>query len=275
MDRATRPRLLGLLVALTAALLVADLAGSSLTAGVRGAAGAVFGPVQRVLGGVPQAQIDLLAAENTRLRTANAEQAAELAELARLRTLLDSDAAAGRTLVTARVVATELGALGGRSLTLDVGSRDGVAVDATVVASAGLVGRVVGVSPWTCDVRALGSLGSVVGVRVGSFGRLATVGPPSAVDAVARPRGSLTLSLVQPGAPTVGEVVRTLGSVEDRPYAAGLVVGTVTSVDPDRGRLTRTATVRPAVDPDLVDVVAVLLPRARAEPRPTTSVPAR
>jgi rod shape-determining protein MreC len=108
-------------------------------------------------------------------------------------------------------------------------------------------------------------------VRVGPSGALATVSPPGASDGVARPRGGLTLSFVGPGSPAVGEVVRTLGSVDDRPYAAGLVVGTVTSVDPDTGRLTRTATVRPAVDPDSVDVVAVLLPAARSTPRVSVS----
>jgi rod shape-determining protein MreC len=75
----------------------------------------------------------------------------------------------------------------------------------------------------------------------------------------------------------VGDVVRTLGSVDERPYAPGVVVGTVTDVDPEGGRMTRTATVRPAVDVDAIDVVAVLVPRARTTPRPVqpgTSAPA-
>ena len=42
----------------------------------------------------------------------------------------------------------------------------------------------------------------------------------------------------------------------------------MTAVDPDRGQLTRTATVRPIVDPDAIDVVAVLVPRARVASRP-------
>ncbi len=78
---------------------------------------------------------------------------------------------------------------------------------------------------------------------------------------------------MQPGTPVVGDVVSTLGSVDDRPYAAGVVVGTVTAVDPDRGQLTRTATVRPVVDPDAIDVVAVLVPTSRVAARP--EVPAR
>ena len=42
----------------------------------------------------------------------------------------------------------------------------------------------------------------------------------------------------------------------------------MTAVDPDRGQLTRTATVRPVVDPDAIDVVAVLVPQARVAARP-------
>jgi len=64
--------------------------------------------------------------------------------------------------------------------------------------------------------------------------------------------------------------VRTLGSIDEIPYAAGIVVGTVTAVDPDRGQLTRSATVRPAVDADAIDVVAVLVPSARSTPRAAT-----
>lgn len=271
MHQTARRRLLGVLVVLTLALLVADLAGSPVAAAVRTAAGATVGPVQRALSGAPQDEIARLAAENARLRVEAAEQARALAERDRVGALLESDAAAGRSLLTARVVATELSALGGRSLTLDAGSRDGVVVDATVVAAGGLVGRVVSVSPWTCDVQVLGAAGSVVGVRVGAAGTLATVGPPTASERVSRPRGTLTLTLVQPGLPAVGDVVRTLGSVGDVPYAAGLVVGTVVALDPDRGEVTRTATVRPAVDPDTIDVVAVLVPRARAVPRPTAT----
>jgi rod shape-determining protein MreC len=69
--------------------------------------------------------------------------------------------------------------------------------------------------------------------------------------------------------------VRTLGSIDETPYAAGIVVGTVTAVDPDRGQLMRSATVRPAVDPDAIDVVAVLVPSARSTPRATTRTATR
>ena len=63
-------------------------------------------------------------------------------------------------------------------------------------------------------------------------------------------------------------LVTTLGSVGGGPYPPGLRVGTVASVDPPRGQLTATASVRPAVDPTTLDVVGVLLPTTRAAARP-------
>lgn len=268
MDDRRRRRLLGVLVAVTLGLLAADLAGSGATDAVRRASGVVVGPVQRLLAGAAPGDLTRLQAENVRLRAVVADQQRALDDATRIRAVLGADALAGHAFVPGRVVGTALGPLGGRSVTLDVGARDGVEPDSTVVAAEGLVGRVVSVSPWTSDVQVLGSTGSVVGVRVGPAGTLATLAPPGTADREARPRGSLTLSFVQPGTPVVGDVVRTLGSVDERPYAAGVVVGIVTDVDPEGGRMTRTATLRPAVDVDAIDVVAVLVPRARTTPRP-------
>ena len=273
MEQTHQRRLLAGLVVATLVLLGADLAGSGVAESVRSAGGTVIGPVQRALSGAPRDEIAALEAQNILLRATVAEQRRRLAEQERLAELLDADATAGHLLVAARVVASDLSPLGGRSLTLDAGARDGVTADSTVVTAEGLAGRVVAVSPWTSDVQVLGSTGSVIGVRVGPAGTLATVSSPSSTDRESRPRGSLTLSFVQPGTPVVGDVVSTLGSVDDRPYAAGVVVGTVTAVDPDRGQLTRTATVRPVVDPDAIEVVAVLVPTSRVAARP--EVPAR
>jgi rod shape-determining protein MreC len=269
MPSTSRRRLLVVLASLTVALLGADLAGSPVADGVRRAGGLVLGPVQRALSRAPGDGLEAVEGENVELRTLVAEQQRRLDDLRGLDELLGSSTTRGRGVLPARVVATALSPLGGRSVTLDVGSRDGVRADSTVVSGEGLVGRVVAVSPWTSDVQVLGSAGSVVAVRVGPSGTMGTVGPSAAGDSQPRPRGSLKLSLVAPGSPVVGDVVRTLGSVDETPYAAGIVVGTVTAVDPDRGQLTRSATVRPATDADAVDVVAVLVPASRSVPRPT------
>lgn len=267
MSHRPRRRLLGVLVVLTLALLVLDLTGSPVARGARTAGSLVFGPVQRLLATAPADDVAALESENARLRAELVHRERELAEVADLRRLLDAQPPGERRLVAARVVATEPELSGGRAVTLDVGSRDGVTVDSTVVAAEGLVGRVVAVGPWTCDVQVLGSTGSTVGVRVGTAGTLGTVGPGSAATHVLRPPGSLSLDLVQPGLPALGDEVTTLGSVGDRPFVAGVPVGRVVAVDPDRGAVTRSATVEPHVDLDALDVVAVVVtgPRQAAK----------
>jgi rod shape-determining protein MreC len=72
----------------------------------------------------------------------------------------------------------------------------------------------------------------------------------------------------------VGDTVTTLGSVGGKPFMADIPVGTVVSVDPDRGQLTSTAVVEPDVDAATLDVVAVALFIARNAPRaPALSSP--
>ena len=175
MEQTHQRRLLAGLVVATLVLLGADLAGSGVAESVRSAGGTVIGPVQRALSGAPRDEIAALEAQNVLLRATVAEQRRRLAEQERLAELLDADATAGHLLVAARVVASDLSPLGGRSLTLDAGARDGITADSTVVTAEGLAGRVVAVSPWTSDVQVLGSTGSVIGVRVGPAGTLATV----------------------------------------------------------------------------------------------------
>ena len=117
MQPTLRRRLLVVLASLTLALLVSDLAGSGVADGVRRAGGLVLGPVQRALAGAPRDELAAVEVENTRLRAVTAEQQHRLDELARLDELLGSSVTKGRTLIPARVVATDLSPLGGRSVT--------------------------------------------------------------------------------------------------------------------------------------------------------------
>lgn len=266
-----RRRLLSAGLALTILVLLLDLAGSPVPVRLRSAGAVVAGPVQRVLAGVAPGETTRLQQENALLRTELARDTVSLAEAARLGRLLSSPSGDRAGALAARVIAASTTASGARAVTLDVGSRDGVEPDLTVVAADGLVGRVVSVGPWSSDVRVLGGAEITVGVRVGKAGSMGSVGVASPVDTPERPRGTLSLTLVDQGRITVGDVVTTLGSVGERPYPPGLVVGRVTSVDPQRGQLTATAVVRPAVDPSALDVVAVLLGGPRDVPRAPTS----
>jgi len=262
---------------LTAALVLTGLVvalGASGAAGlepVRTAAAAALGPLERLVGPGDD-EVSTTRAEQTALATRLAAAQREVAALHGTAGILEQPALAGARLVPARVVAVGASGPGGpERVTIDVGSRDGVEVDRTVVAAQGLVGRVVSVAPWTADVLLLGSADLTVGVRVGSRGVLGEASG-AAVSGGPRPApGMLSFALVERGAATRGDVVTTLGSVGGRPFVPGLPVGTVTSVHLGVGQLAPTGTVTPAVDTTSLDVVAVVLTSGRTAPRPVAT----
>ena len=266
----SRRRLLVVLLALTLVLLGVDVAGGPGAGQLRAAGGAAFGPVERFLSpGADAAGVGAAEARAGVLRDQLVAQSRESRELAALSGAPDL---AGSTFLPARVVGVgRQGAAGPERVTLDLGARDGVRTDLSVVAAEGLVGRVVAVSPWTCDVLLVGSADLVVGVRVGAAGTLGSVGS-GARGPQHRPAGQLSLTVVERGTVRSGDAVTTLGSVGGSPFPAGLRVGSVQDVDEAPGDLTPTASVRPAVDLTTLDVVGVLLAGPRTTPRtPSTA----
>lgn len=266
-----RRRFVALAVLLTLALVLVDLVGGPGPGLVRRGAATVLGPLERVLAPAGHPGEEALQRENDRLSSDLREARLAGADSAAVATLLASPSTAGARVVPARVVG--VGAPGPQGIvriTIDVGSRDGVSADRTVVTGEGLVGRVASVAPWTSDVLVVGGPDLVVGVRVGASGVLATMGA-SAASGADREAGDLGVSLVETGGLRVGDEVRTLGSVDGRPFVPGVLVGTVSAVEPQRGRLAPSGTVHPAVDVGALSVVGVLLTAPRATPRPAVT----
>lgn len=254
------PLLAAALTLVTAAVLVVDLARPGLAEPVRESAARVAAPAQAVLAGWDDGRVAALTEE----RNALAAEVARLEEQVRrheqLQTLQRSTTWGEHRLLPARVVgfAPATSPVGGRTVTIDVGADEGVTADQTVVSADGLVGRVLRVAPGSSDVLVLGDAGVVVGVRFGAQGALGSVEalPPPGLPP--RSHGQLTLTALGDSPVAVGDEVTTLGSPDDRPYAAHLPLGTVAAVDPDRGQLGRTAAVTPHVDIDTLDLVAVV-----------------
>ncbi|MGD8150217.1 rod shape-determining protein MreC [Ornithinimicrobium sp. Y1694] len=249
-----------ILTVLTAGAVVVDLARPGLVEPVRAAVATVAAPAQSVLSGWDDARVAALTEE----RNALAAEVTRLEEEARrhgqLESLDRSTTWGDHRLLPARVVAfaPATSPVGGRTVTIDVGTDAGVQVDQTVVCVDGLVGRVVRVGAGTSDVLLLGDAGVVVGVRFGHEGALGTVQATPAPGLPPRSYGDLTLTALGDTDIQVGDEVTTLGSPDDTPYAARIPLGVVASVDPDRGQLGATAVVRPHVDTDLLDLVAVV-----------------
>ena len=265
-SRATRVALL-VAVLLTGLVLGLDAANerSGLPESLRTAGATVTGPVLTAIAGTfpaPAARTLTETELSARLSLAEADQAASASSLSLLQTehvtLLRES---GHTVVLARVVAVgAVGPTGPERLTIDVGERDGIGLDQSIVSIDGLVGRTVRVGATTSDVLIIGSPDLVMGARADASGLLGTVGPPGTSMPAPRESGELTFTAIAFGELGEGEVLRTIGSPDNVPFVAGLPIGTVSRVDPSRGRVGVTAAVTPAVDVGRLDVVAVIVP---------------
>jgi rod shape-determining protein MreC len=260
---------LAVLLAFALALIATDYLGGS--APLRAMGGAVFGTAERAVRSVTEPiariveraagpagssrQIQGLEREVIRLRAQlSIDQLSrqEYAQLAALRRLRGPD---HNRIVDANVIAVGQGYE--QAVTLDVGSRDGIKPEETVLNAWGLVGTVVSTSPWTCTVLLASGPTAIAGVRLTGSGQMGWV------TGTAKGRsGQDLLRLHVLGASTAlarGQQLVTAASVGNRPYVAGIPVGVVIRVDTGAG-LTVTALVRPFVDFSALDVVGVVVP---------------
>jgi rod shape-determining protein MreC len=224
---------------------------------------AVLGPIRRFVQGVPEVannrhRLAQLSQQNLDLqRRLDASQLdrATADRLAALQLRADSE---NWRILPARVIATSPGAGFQWTVTLDVGRRDQVLAGQTVTDGAGLVGRVVQVYSTSSVVLLAADPASGVGVRDSRSGQLL----------LATGRGSAGLSASPlDGQPDVraGDLLIT-GPAGKTTYAAGLPVGTVTSVHTGAGGAV-TAQVRPAAALRSLDLVGIVLLTPRGTPR--------
>ena len=263
-ERPGRPRaaLLAGLLALTTVLMLVDIARPTTTDPLRRAAATVFAPAQSALTGWTDDRLTEVTRERDELDARVKQLEAEIRTGEQLSDLEQAAAGwGGHELLPTRVVGFSSGStpVGGQTVTIDVGEDDGVTVDQTVVSSDGLVGRVVRTAPRSADVVLIGGSDVVVGVRFGEARALGSVDGRPAPGLPPRASGELTLTALGDTEITVGDLVTTLGSPDSIPYVAGIPLGSVTSVDPADGSLGGTAVVSPFVDPDTLDLVAVVL----------------
>ena len=246
--------------------------------GLRRTASTVFGPVERGIGSVlhpigsffggigggsdaskVRSLQDQVNALRRQLRGAG-DITRENAELNKLVTLAGSRRF---TMVPARVIS--LGDLSGfdRAATINVGSRDGITLDQTVINGDGLVGRVVTVAPFSSQIALITDPRQRVSsrlVRTSAFGITSGHGDAplsfEGRDPAVRPRK--------------GDAVETYGS---KTFAPGIPIGRVTSVGPTPGKTTLTAQLDDFVNFSALDVVAVVVQRPRTTLVSPTSPP--
>jgi rod shape-determining protein MreC len=257
---------------------------------LRAIGNAVFGPIERAVADVARpigsffsslGSLSSYKSTNARLRKDNQQLRQQLRLTDGERAHLDSAekllGLAGRAqfkIVPAQVVAVE-GALGFEwTATIDVGSRDGIRANMTVVNGDGLVGKTVQVGPTTTTVL----LGQDPKFTAGA--RLERSDEIGHVDGGGRQPMTFTL-LGSSNTMKAGDRLVSFASIANRPFVAEVPIGRITKVLPTPGQLFRTAVVAPFVDFTAIDVVGVVVGQPRTirrdsllPPSPTPSVAA-
>src|SRR3954469_10086639 len=239
---------------------------------LRALGNAVFGPVERAAADVARpvgsffsslGSLSSYKSTNAKLRKQNQQLRAKLrltdgerAHLTSAEKLLDLAGRAQFRIVPAQVVAVE-GALGFEwTATIDVGSRDGIRANMTVVNGDGLVGKTVHVGPTTSTVL----LGQDPNFTAGA--RLERSNEIGHVDGGGRQPMTFTL-LGSSNTMKPGDRLVSFASIAKPPLVAEVPIGRITEVLPTPGQLFRTAVVRPFVDFTAIDVVGVVVGQPR------------
>lgn len=289
MRNAPRARLVLTLLLLTALTLITLDYRSGALSGVRKAASTVFGPIENLvndvvhpigswfsglghLGSYKHENEDLhkkVADLETQLRMT----ATERAEYTQEQQLLHLAGLAQFTIVAARV--TAYGAAFGfeSTVTIDRGTANGITKNETVIAGAGLVGRVVDVSSNNATVQLANDSDFTVGARLSS-GTLAV----GSVQGNGRGQ-DMSLELLDNTVRLAeGQQLVTFSSGPDGPFVPEVPIGTITHVTPTNGQIAQTASVHPFVSFGSLDIVSVVVKAPRSIPHdlllPTSPTPA-
>jgi rod shape-determining protein MreC len=274
MREARRTRVV-LVVLLTAALALIALsyADSSnfVLRDVRSAGSSVFGGAEHAAKSATSAfsssgdssEVARLQQQVLQLRADLSEARLSQADYTELRKMLLVAGAGRYRVLAASVIAVGLGYQ--QTVTLDVGSQDGVRPQETVLNGEGLVGYVTSVSATTSTVLLASDASAVVGVAVAPSGQLGWVTGPGKV-----PGGSGLMHLQMLNSAAVlkpGDQLVTAASVGDKPYVPGVPVGVVTKLVVSNGALTAAALVRPYVAFGALGVVGVVIVPPGHDPR--------
>lgn len=280
----SRSRLIvGLLLLASLTLITLDLRSDSSLDGIRKLGSSVVSPFQaagrslvnpvagffdnigRMWSSV--SEVDRLEDENTKLREQLIAKEDTTGRVKQFDRLLDTAGKGGFKIVSAQVIAISSGAGLKDTISIDVGSDDGVRPDMTVMTGDGLVGRVTKVQERTSTVLLLTDPTFSIGVRL--------VGADVLGIATGTGGPRTSLELLDPQADLkVGDIVVARGSAGGKPFVPGVPVGRVTSVEKTPGALTRKAALEPLARLGKLDIVGVVVTPPSRDPRDSLIPPA-
>ena len=272
-----RGRLLLIILIITSLFLITlDLRGVSVIGGIRTGTQSALSPVQSfgstVLSpvrnffsdvihlGRTRSEMEALREENGRLLTELRQRRNVDAQLEQLQGALDLAGKAEYKVVSARVISQGATTSFTQSITIDVGARDGVKENMTVINAYGLIGVVKTVYPSSALVSLASDPSFRIGVRVAGSQQIGIL------SGQGTRKGVLQL-LDNQSTIKVGDILVARGSVNSRPFVPGVPVGEVTSVDNAAGAVTQTADVRFFANFSAIGVVTVVLKGAEVDPR--------
>lgn len=219
-----------------------------------GRVGAGIGGGTEMLGNVADdatanpATLTALREQNEELRKLLADTDEYRQEAERLRALLDMKQVSGVTGQAAHIIGRSANAWD-QSITIDLGSADGVEAGMTIMGATGVIGQVVRTADHSSTVRLLTDPNSGAAVMIQSTRAYGIV------------RGSLDGLLYledidEDQIPQVGDVVLTSGMGGS--YERGLIVGAIVSVNKTTSNATGTIVVSPNDDASLLEEVIVV-----------------
>ena len=271
-----RPRLLLIILLVTSLFLITlDLRGISITKGSRSATQSFLAPIQRgfsdLFSPVGNFISDIknfgkVKAENQDLLAANEKLKAQVVvdkdvrgQLDKLKGALNLAGRAGYKVVAARVIGEGSASTFSQTITIDAGSRDGVAKDMTVISSAGLVGVVKSVTTSSSIVLLMSDPTFKIGVRIAGSQDVGVLSGNGTTR--------YTLQLLDPnGSVKENDVLLSLGSDGNRPFVPGIPVGFVKKVDNSTTSLGKTASVGSYSQLSSLGVVTVVLDAGKGDP---------
>jgi rod shape-determining protein MreC len=242
-------------------------------AAVRRGAATIFGPIQRgvaagvrpvgnalsTLGdvGTLQAEVDRLKAEQAKVRGDARRNEDIQRQLADARSLLKLADLGQFRMVAGRVIGVATSSFEW-TVTVDVGTKDGVHKDMTVVNGDGLVGRVIEAAPYSSKVLLAIDANSTVGARLAKTSEGGLLRGNGGTD--------MTFALTEPSIDVqIGQAVVTAGGGST--FAGEVPIGSVRESKATPGELARTVIVTPFVNFTSLDLVGVIIKKERTTPR--------
>ncbi|MFM8824637.1 MAG: rod shape-determining protein MreC [Candidatus Nanopelagicus sp.] len=272
-----RSRLLLVLLLVSSLFLITlDLRGVNLAGSLRSGVSTVTSPVEnffsRLFSPVGNFASDLRNFGQSKSKIAELEKQVDLlkskevldedlvGQLNQLKAVLDLAGRGGYKVVAAKVINRGSSASFKQTITLDVGSADGISRNMTVISDGGLVGVVKSVSSHSSIVLLMSDPTFKIGVRIAGT---------QSIGVISGQGGNkyLLQLLDATGEIKVGDTLVARGSDGGRPFVPGVPVGVVTAVQSNTSSITQNADVEGLSNLDRVGIVAVVVMAPKADPR--------